>query len=298
MVEERLQTAALAALVIEDLVYEPLDPGTYTAQLLGIPAGVKATAFYKPGGLFVFSDIPVGPVTLQLGGGNFQTQTYSVTVPGIAPPVFEEGANDLIVIVSALNGGGSNISFNTVNLASNITAGAAVLGTGFSTTLASDLDEGPVKQAKLASLGTLAVGDVARIVRNPGMRLKYSPYYAFPNPVTQIIGRVTAGTSGIGLAGVPMSLLSVAGNPVTVANVAGASVATLTTAGGTVVLGTSRDVTTLTNNSGDYHFYFESDQPAGSTVVQASLGGYVTQTQTVSAGAGVRTRADFQLAKA
>jgi hypothetical protein len=292
MREQVIETASLAALVIEDLVYEPLDPGTYTAQL----AGTKATAFYKPGGLFAFANIPVGAATLQLGGGNFQNQDYNVTIPGVSPPFFEQGANDLIVIATAVNGTGNNISFNPVILTSGISAGAAVLATGFSTTLASSLDEGQVSQAKLASLGALAAGSVVRIVRNPGVRLKYSPYYSFPNPVTQIIGHVTGGTSGVGVQEVQMSLVSVGGNPVTTTNVAGANVATLATAGGTIVLGTSRDVTTLTNNSGDYHFYFALNQPSGSTVIQASLAGYQTQTLTVNAVASARTRADFQLA--
>jgi hypothetical protein len=293
MIEELVQTASLAALVIEDLVYEPLDPGSYTAQLLGTPA----TPFYKPGGLFVFPDIPVGPATLRLGGGDFQNQDYSVSIPAISPPFFEEGANDLIVIVSALNGG-NNISFGPVIVASGIASGAAVLTVGFSTTLASELDPGKVTQAKLISLGALAVGAVVRIVRNPALRLKYSPYYTFPNPVTQIIGRVTAGSSGIGIGGVQMSMVSIAGNPVNLSQVAGASVATVVAAGKTTVLGTSRDVTTLTNGNGDYHFYFDQDQPAGNTVIQASLAGYHTQTQTVNASARARTRADFQLVRA
>jgi hypothetical protein len=296
MIEEFVQTGALAALVVEDLVYEPLDPGTYTAQLRGNPA----TPYYKPGGLFAFADIPVGPATLQLGGGDFQSQDYTVGIPQISPTFFEDGANDLIVIVATLNGssGINNISFNPVILPSSIAPGAAVLASGLTTTLVSELDPGQVKQAKLNSITGLTVGAVVRIVRNPALRLKYSPYYSFPNPVTQIIGRVTAGTSGTGLGGVQVNLVSVGGNPVNLGSVAGANVATLATSGGTIVLGTSRDVTTLTNGNGDYHFYFNLDQPAGSTVIQASLAGYVTQTQTVNANARARTRADFQLAKA
>ena len=294
MLEQVVQTASLAALVIEDLVFEPLDPGTYTAQL----AGTSAAAFYKPGGLFAFANIPAGSATLQLGGGNFQTQSYSVTIPGVSPPFFEQGANDLIVIVTGVNGGGNNITFSPAILASGISAGAAVLANGFSTTLASDLDEGQVTQAKLASVGSLAAGAVVRIVRNPGVRLKYSPYYTFPTPITQLIGHVTAGAPATALSGVQMSLVSVAGNPVTLTNIAGANVATLATSGGTIVLGTSRDVTTLTNSNGDYHFYFALNQPSGSTVIQASLAGYTTQTQTVTAVASARTRADFQLAVA
>lgn len=293
MIEQWAQPAALAGLAIEDLVYEPLDPGSYTAAIVNS----TATAYYKPGGIFVFSKVPAGSASLQLGGGNFQDQQYTVAVPAITPPFSEAGANDLIVIVSALNGGNS-ISFNPVILAAGISSGAAVVASGLSTTLSSTLEPGQVSQAKLASLGTLAVGSIVRIVRNPGLRLKYSPYYTFPNPVTQIIGRVTAGTSGIGLAGVQMTLVSVAGNPVTLTSVAGANVATLAVTGGTIVLGTARDVTTLTNSSGDYHFYFDLDQPAGSTVVQAALAGFTTQTQTVTAAARGRTRADFQLAKA
>jgi hypothetical protein len=293
MTEELVHTAALAALVIEDLVYEPLDPGSYTAQFLG----TLARPYYKPGGLFAFADIAVGPATLRVGGSNFQDQDYSVTVPGISPPFFEAGANDLIVIVSALNGS-NNISFSPVIVSSGIASGAAVLANGFTSTLASELDPGLVTRAKLASLGTLAVGDVVRIVRNPALRLKYNPYYIFSNPVTQIIGRVTAGASGIGIAGVQMNLVSIGGNPVNLTNVAGANVATVAVGTGTIVLGTSRDVTTLTNGNGDYHFYFDFDQPAGSTVVQASVAGYQTQSQTVNAIARARTRADFQLSKA
>ncbi|MGA8875840.1 MAG: hypothetical protein WCC25_25025 [Candidatus Korobacteraceae bacterium] len=294
MIEQWVQTAALAGLAIEDLVYEPLDPGSYTAEIVNS----TAAAYYKPGGLFVFAKVPAGSASLQLGGGNFQDQQYTVTVPAIAPPFSEAGANDLIVIVTALNGGGNNISFNPVIMTSGISSGAAVLASGVSTTLSSTLEPGQVSQAKLASLGTLAVGSIVRIVRNPGLRLKYSPYYTFPNPVTQIIGGVTAGNSGIGLTGVQMTLVSVAGNPVTLTNVAGANVATLATASGTIVLGTARDVTSLTNSNGDYHFYFDLDQPAGSTVVQAALAGFTTQTQTVNASARGRTRADFHLAKA
>ncbi len=294
MIEQWVQTAALAGLAIEDLVYEPLDPGTYTAEIVN----TTTSPYYKPGGLFVFPNVPAGSASLQLGGGNFQDQQYTVTVPAIAPPFSEAGANDLIVIVTALNGGGNNISFNPVIMTSGISSGAAVLASGVSTTLSSTLEPGQVSQAKLASLGTLAVGSIVRIVRNPGLRLKYSPYYTFPNPVTQIIGGVTAGNSGIGLTGVQMTLVSVAGNPVTLTNVAGANVATLATASGTIVLGTARDVTSLTNSNGDYHFYFDLDQPAGSTVVQAALAGFTTQTQTVNASARGRTRADFHLAKA
>jgi len=292
MTEEFVQRAALAALVVEDLVYEPLDPGTYTAEVLGN----TATPYYKPGGLFAFADIPVGLAALRVSGGNFQKQDYTVSIPGIAPPFFEQGANDLIVIVSALNGS-NNISFNPVVLASGIASGASVLANGLSTTLASELEPGLISRAKLASITGVAAGAVVRIVRNPALRLKYSPYYRFPNPVSQIIGRVTAGNSGIGLAGVQMNLVSIGGNPVNLNNVAGANVATLPAASGTIVLGTSRDVAAVTNGNGDYHFYFDLDQPAGSTVIQASFAGYQTQTQTVNATARARTRADFQLAR-
>jgi hypothetical protein len=294
IIEEVVVTGALAALVVEDLDFAPLDPGTYTAQL----SSTSATPYYKPGGFFVFVDIPAGSNTLQIGGGDFQEQSYTVSIPGISPPFYEEGANDLIVIVTALNGGTSNITFAPIVIATGIDSGATVEANGFSTTLATELDPGQITQAKLTTLGTLAVGSIVRIVRNPALRLKYSPYYSFPNPVTQIIGTVTAGTSGIGLEGVQMSLVSVAGTPVNLSAVGAANVATLVTGTGTIVLGTSRDVTTLTNSNGDFHFYFNLAQPAGSTVIQASIAGYTTQTLTVTASAWGRTRADFQLATA
>jgi hypothetical protein len=91
-------------------------------------------------------------------------------------------------------------------------------------------------------------------------------------------------------------MVSIAGNPVSLSQVAGANVATVVATGKTTVLGTSRDVTTLTNGNGDYHFYFDLDQPAGRTVIQASLAGYQTQTKTVNSSARARTRADFELA--
>jgi len=203
------------------------------------------------------------------------------------------------VIVKNLNGGNNSITFDPVVIAAGIRAGAPVLADGFSTTLAAALDPGSVTQAKLAAVGTLAPGTVVRIVRDPSIRLKYSPYFDFATPVTQIAGQVTAsGSGGRPIGEAQVRLVSTAGNPVALTDVAGAAVATVAAGGQTVILGTARDVTTFTNGAGDYRFYFNLDQPSGSTVVEASAPGFATQQQNVTASPRARTRADFQLVKA
>jgi hypothetical protein len=295
MREELIHTASLAGLVVEDLVYEPLDPGEYTAELVG----TSAVAYYKRGGIFAFADIAPGAYALRLSGDGFLTQSYGVTLPGPSPLLSISGDNDLIVIVKALNGGSNNITFDPVVIAAGIRAGSPVLADGFSTTLATGLDPGSVTQAKLAGVGTLAPGSVVRMVRDASIRLKYNPYFDFAVPVTQIAGQVTAsGSGGRPIVGAQVRLVSIAGSPVTLTSVAGASVATVVAGGQTIVLGTSRDVTTFTNSAGDYRFYFDLDQPSGTTAVEASSPGYVTQAQNVTASPRARTRADFQLAKA
>lgn len=312
MVEQVIQEVSLVGNVIEDLIYESLNPGQFKAELMNM----KKLPQYKNGGFFVFSDLMPGTYTLNISGDRFQPQKLTVNVPldtlvFDSVPVFDSfpdvelipifnqpGDNELIVIAKTVNGNNRKITFDPVTLKKKIRAGALVLAHGFSARLSSDLDIGRVDEATLNTVVGLASDSIVRIIRDKSIRLKFDPYYQFPFELTQIAGRVVlADDPEIPLESARVRLTQVDGANVMLNDIAGANIATIETGWLKVVVGTERDVVTFTNQRGDYHFYFKQGQLGGSVTLETSLSGYQSQSKTITITENTRNRTDFELVR-
>jgi hypothetical protein len=312
MVEQVIQEVSLVGKVIEDLIYESLNPGQFKVEVMNM----KKLPQYKNGGFFVFSDLRPGTYTFKISGDRFQPQEFNVTIPldtlvfdsipvfdsfpdiDLIPIFNQPGDNELIVIAETVNGSSRKITFDPVILKKKIKAGALVLAQGSSARLASDLDSGKVENATLNTVIGLAADSIVRIIRDKSIRLKFDPYYQFPFELTRIVGKVVfADDPEIPLEGVRVRLTQVNGTNVKLTDVAGASIVTTEIGGVKVVLGTEKDMVTFTNQKGDYHFYFKQGQLGGSVTLEASLSGYQSQDKTSTITENARNRTDFELIK-
>lgn len=285
--------AALVGQVIEDVTFTPLDPGHFRAELLG----EWRSAQYKPGGLFVFADLPPGTYTLCVTGAQFQRQEYVVSLPMPDPVFAESGDDELVVVVKTVNRSSRKISFDPVIISRPIRAGAPVLAdAGFSTNLAAAIDLGRATEARLGDTSGLKPGSIVRMIRGQSIRLRFDPYAELPAGLTRIVGRVTLQANAeILLAGAQIRLTAVNGASVALHNVAGARIATVVVGGSTVVLGTERDIMTTTNQQGDFNLYVGQDGLQRITLT-ATLAGYRPQTSAdLPITAKARNRVDFGL---
>lgn len=288
--------AALAGQVIEDVTFEALSAERFTAALLGS----RREPSYKDGGFFVFADVPPGDYTLRLSGERLQAQEFGVTLP-LGQVVFErEGDNELAVVVKSAStqGGSGRITFDPVPLRRPIRRGALVLGpSGFTTTLAVQLEAGRAAGATLQTVAGLAAGAIVRIVRDKSVRLKFDPYYTAAPELTSVVGRVAdAGPGARPLGGARVRLTKVNNVAVAVETVAGVRLATVGAGTDKFVLGTETDALTFANQSGDYNLYFTRTDITA-VEVEASLAGFATATQSLGVTPQARNRADFQLTK-
>lgn len=298
MTDARSRKVSLVGQVVEDVTYEGLEPARYAVELVGSNREPQ----YKTGGFFAFTGVRDGDYTLRISGERMQPQQYSVTLP-FAPLIFEQpGDNELVVLVKTVvttNGSAPThrITFDPVFLRRGIRAGATALASNLSTTLAADLEVGRVASARLESVAGLVEGtSIVRIVRDRSIRMRFDPYLLSPPPeVTSVTGKITAqGTPEKSLAGVEIRLMKVNDTDVVLTNVAGVEIATFVSDITPVVVGSTRDITTSTNERGDYNFYFVRAD-VESITLRASLAGFQTQSKSIVIIPKTRHRADFQL---
>jgi hypothetical protein len=295
MIDIITQKAVLVGQVIEDVTYAALDPDSFRADLVG----VQRTPQYKPGGFFVFSDLPPGNYTLRVSGARFQPHEYTAPIASTVLFLDRPGDNDLAVVVKTANGSGNKITFSPVVVSQPIQAGAAVVGpAAFATTLAARIEPGRAIEAKLIDSTGLAPGAIVRIVRDKAIRLRFAPYDPLPAPLTRIVGKVTlAGASDLALADVEVRMTQVNGANVVLNDIAGAPIATVEIDTNKTILGAEQDMATMTNQQGEYNLYFGQQGLFQNATLTATLAGYQAATSTLTIVERGRNRADFTLAR-
>jgi hypothetical protein len=303
MHDQLIQRASLVGQVIQDITYTPLEPGRYRAELVGFSRPPES----KPGGFFVFTNVPAGPYTLRLTGDRLRPRACDVKLPLAAslapppaPPFFDlPGEDELIVVARAINGGSRKLTFDQVILPLIIPAGAKVLSANFSSTLSSALGPGTVSEAKVEDASGFAAGAVVRIRRGIAIRMRFDPYYPFSTPITRIVGKVTLqATPTVPLLGALITLTHVNDAPVLVSNVAGAHVATVDLGGGaSAMLGTDIDVAASTDSAGYYSLYFTQANFMRKVTVEVTLAGFETQALSGPVISGQRKEMDVELTK-
>jgi hypothetical protein len=293
--ETRFQRLSLAGQIVEDLIFEPLRPPRFEAQLVG----TTKTPEYKTGGFFVFSDLRPGTYTLRISGKSFQPENHTVTLP-LSPPILDHpGDNELILLVNAIDSPGKKITFDSVRMAREIKAGVPVRGEGFTGQLAADLNVGEVTEAKLEDVSGLTVGSILRIIRDKSIRLKFDPYAPLPLEQSRIVGTVVVKDAPeIPLQGAQVRLTEVNGIGVDSTTVADAKIVSVQIDGTRIILGAEKDVTTITNARGDYTLYFKTGDFLETVTLRATMPGYQDETRTQPLGSGERARIDFSLASA
>lgn len=302
MGERVIQRASLIGRAVEDLTYEGLNPGRFTAELKGFSIQPE----YKEGGFFIFSNLRPRDYSLRLSGEGFQSREYSIEIPSASPFFGQLGDDELIVAVKSVNG--TKITFDNVNviLTREIHAGAKVVtqigATSGTTTLAETMEPGEVLDARLASVAGLAPGALVRIIRGQGFRMRFSPYHRFPSEPTRIVGRVSsAAAPEIPLPGARVSVTEVNGVSIDLSDVGPAAdrvkIAAVTLGGKKTVLGAEADVATFANERGDYNLYLSIRATLNSLTLRAELAGYQPQAITEPIAAGQRRQVSFQLDK-
>lgn len=291
-----IQNVSLAGQVVEDVTYEPLRQGRFTVELLDMNLFPQ----YKPDSFFVFIDLPSGEYTLHISGEQFQTLQYPVTVP--LPDLLLDlpGENELFVIaktITDIDNGGKKLSFDPLILRKEIRAGASVFAADFSATLATPLEIGKVMEARVENIsGELTAGSIIRIIRDHSIRLPFSPYASLPLAHTRIVGTVVPqDTPEIPLSGAQVRLTTVNGVNVLLNAVSGANIATVELDGTQIILGAEKDITTLTNQQGDYNLYFIEKDFLETMTLEVTLAGYQVATKTESISVGQRNKIDFSL---
>lgn len=309
MPETISQKVSLVGQVVEDLSFDPLESQRFNAALKGL----NKQPYYKNGGYFAFTNLTPGTYTLIVSGERFQTQEIPVTIPA-APIVFDPnkskldqllervvfaqpGDNELIVVVTNVNGGNQRISFDPVIVRRPIKANATVITKTTITKLAAKLDPGSVTSARLDSIAGINSGDIVRIIRDSSIRMRFDPYANVLGESGRVTGTVTLQNQPqVFLKGASISLTEINGGAIAVADVGGAKVATAVIGGSQVVLGTERDIRTTSNDKGDYAIYF-SRPDITSITLTVQLAGFQNANATIAVTAGTRVRADFQLVK-
>lgn len=279
IIEKTIQRASLIGHVIEDVVYENIDPSRFRAEL----TGRGATPQYKHDGFFVFSDLREGIYTLKITGERLQPATLDVAVPAQAHLFLESrGDNELVVIVRQVeddgeDAGSKKITFDPVILAKQIRAGARVVSNDLPADpparLAATLDASEVSTARVENADGLAADSIVRIIRDSSIRMNLDPYYTFASSMTRVVGRVVSQENpDRPLAGARVRVTSLNGAAVTENDVHGVPIFTGVDAGGkSVVLGAEKDVSAVTNERGDYHLYFSNETLAGYLITDATL---------------------------
>jgi hypothetical protein len=280
--------------MVEDLVYENIDPARFQAQLVG-----RADApVYKREGFFVFSNLARGQYTLKITGQRFQPESIQVFLsaapagpeegdPGgevSTGPLFldSRGDNELMVVVRSTedvggNNGGKRINFDPVILSKEIRAGARVYSSNAppdsSSTLAATLESREISSARIENADGVEENSVVRIVRDAAVRMKFDSYYLFPSPITRIVGKVVSEESPeTSLAGARVRITRINDAVVTRTEVGGVGIFTgLDTSGNAVVLGAEKDISVVTNEKGDYHIYFSNETMASLKITDQTL---------------------------
>lgn len=292
-----LQNASLVGHVIEDLNYEPVSKNRFETKILEL----NKAAEYKDGGYFVFSDIHPGEYTLRMSGQRYRSEEYTLTLPFTPLYLHNPGDDELIVVATTVDSAINVIMFNPVNQPKSIRAGATILTQSVSTTLASDLNPGEITRARLESVSGISQGDIVRIVRDESIRLRFSPYQEIPVSVTRIIGKITRNDPP--QIPVPCALIRVThigGIPFTIDNIAGVNVVSRVVGTNRRIIGTERDITTHSNERGDYTLYFEGEAEGSQLFVtfRVERTGYQPATQTVTIHRDRRNIVNFPLDRA
>lgn len=295
MTEKIIHRVSVAGHLIEDLSYRELNEKKFAARLLEC----DKDPLYKIGGFFVFTDLPAAQYNLELSGQRFRRERFQFSAPLAEPIYFHPGDDELIVVVTSTSNGGTRIFFDEVILKKPIFRDSEVIGSGFSAKLAETLEIGAVNQARLTDLsGTPAVGTILRIIRDKSICLRHDPYSTVPTGFSRVVGKIMSATAPeVVLSGANLELQKVNGVNVVQNNIQGALVTTVELSGNKNVLGTERDVTTSSNEQGDYNLYFSRDSFITGVTIQAALNGFQTQTQTISLAPGERKKLDFQMQK-
>jgi hypothetical protein len=209
------------------------------------------------------------------------------------------GSNEVFVRVNSADA--TRLIFEMILLSQPIRAGASVLGpAGFSATLAATLEPGKIIEARIAnSAGTLTPGSIVRIIRDQSIRLLLNPYTSLPLGRTRLVGTVTRQPPPmIPLQGAQVRLIQVNGVSIVLHDVGGVHIGTAELNGTAMIVGTQRDMTTSTNDRGDYNLYFSVGDGLESAAIEVTFDGYQPAVVTVLLTAGQRQRVDVQLAVA
>jgi hypothetical protein len=116
-------------------------------------------------------------------------------------------------------------------------------------------------------------GSVVRIIRDNSIRMKYDPYYSFVSPITRVVGKVVPlQNPAAPLAGARVRVTKINDTDITPNDVHGVEIFTgVDVNGNTIVLGAEKDISTLTNEKGDYNLYFSNETMASLKITDQTL---------------------------
>jgi hypothetical protein len=286
MSEKIIQRASLIGHVVEDLIYQNINPARFRAELARGEASKTAELAmppeYKQEGFFVFSNLGIGEYTLEIRGERFQPAIRKIVIPDQSPVFLNSfGDNELIVIIRKiedLNGnGGKKISFDPVILTTEIRAGAQVISEGLpagsTATLLVTLEAGRVSEARVETSVVPAVGSIARFIRDRSIRMNFDPYYLFESPITRVVGKVVSKMNPeIPLAGAQVRVSKINETEIESNDVGGVEIFTgEDVSGEAIVLGVEKDISAVTNEKGDYNLYFSNETLASVKITDETL---------------------------
>lgn len=254
-----------------------------------------AKPIYKEDGSFVFINLEpeATPYSITVQGRVYRTREISANLPAIdAVSLARDGEDELYVSITAVDAAQNRVELNSIPFLRTIGAGAAVTGEGgFSATLQEPLEGENVDFAELSTVGSLALGNVLRIVRSDRLLLRPGPYYTFSEPAIVLSARFVENTPAAEpVAGAQMVLNQVNGVATTTVNVGAVVLHRVQLAGESVILGPASAIETRSNLRGEALLDFPAHLSITSLRLQVSHPRYAPVSQTVAVTAGEVTR--------
>jgi hypothetical protein len=279
IIEKTIQRASLIGHVVEDVVYEDINPSRFQAELIGR----GTTPQYKQDGFFVFSGLREGDYMLKITGERLQPATINVAIPAQTPVFLESrGDNELVVIVRQVeddseNTGSKKITFDPVILTKQIRAGARVVSNALPAEppakLIATLPAGEVSTARVGDAVGLTQNSIVRIIRDRSIRMNLDPYHVFATSITRVVGKVvSAQNPALPLAGAQVRVTRVNDIAVIANDIQHVAIFTgVDTSGKSIVLGAEKDISAVTNEKGDYNLYFSNETLASYIITDTTL---------------------------
>lgn len=258
--ERSVRSVSMAFRVVDDLTGDPIP----RAEVI---SGVLANRIVsKPDGYHVFTDVEDGTYGIGIRSRGFRDYSLTATLPldpAIYPLVEVPGENELILAVRQVHAG-TIVRFAARDIYPGFPAGSAVIGDGFTATLAADLAGEDVEEAELSGVPggvSISANDFLRVRGERLIRLRPGPYYPFEPLQRRLAGTILHATSGEPIAGAEVRIERVNSKTVT-ARTLGSTAAdvarfhTISSGSNLRVVGTDPDILGVSDSRGRFQFYF------------------------------------------